>query len=76
QQGDDAGATLLRTRIGDIAAEVARLTMALEGPDSPIKAILEAEPHRIANGGATATSPPTLVDRIRALQAQSPRAPD
>ncbi len=69
--GGDADTALLRERIGDIAAEVARLTMTLEGPDSPIKAILEAEPRRTANGGAAAASPPTLVDRIRALQAQA-----
>jgi chromosome segregation ATPase len=31
---------LLRERINDVAAEVARLTAALEGPDSPIDALL------------------------------------
>src|SRR6202034_4724214 len=31
---------LLRERINDVAAEVARLTAALEGPDSPIEAML------------------------------------
>ncbi len=31
---------LLRERINDVAAEVARLTAALEGPDSPIESIL------------------------------------
>jgi chromosome segregation ATPase len=31
---------LLRERINDVAAEVARLTAALEGPDSPIEALL------------------------------------
>ena len=31
---------LLRERINDVAAEVARLTAALEGPNSPIEAIL------------------------------------
>ena len=34
---------LLRERINDVAAEVARLTVALEGPDSPIEAILAGE---------------------------------
>jgi chromosome segregation ATPase len=35
---------LLRERINDVAAEVARLTAALEGPGSPIEAILAAAP--------------------------------
>ena len=35
--------SLLRERINDVAAEVARLASALEGPDSPIDAILAAE---------------------------------
>jgi len=34
---------LLRERINDVAAEVARLTAALEGPGSPIESILAAE---------------------------------
>ena len=34
---------LLRERINDIAAEVARLTLALEGPGSPIEALLAEE---------------------------------
>ena len=33
---------LLRERINDVAAEVARLTAALEGPGSPIEAMLAA----------------------------------
>ena len=35
---------LLRERINDIAAEIARLTVALEGADSPIEAMLASEP--------------------------------
>ena len=35
---------LLRERINDIAAEVAKLAMQLEGPNSPIEAMLAAEP--------------------------------
>ena len=35
---------LLRERINDIAAEIARLTVALEGQDSPIEAMLAGEP--------------------------------
>ena len=76
---------LLRERINDIAAEVAKLAMQLEGPHSAIDAILSAEPAaaRAGNGaananGATATSaaPPggTLAERIRALQAHASRA--
>ena len=38
---------LLRERINDIAAEIARLTVALEGADSPIEAMLaERAGHR------------------------------
>jgi chromosome segregation ATPase len=50
---------LLRERINDVAAEVARLTAALEGPDSPIDALLSASTHDLnvaaaqANGGST-----------------------
>ncbi|RTL48293.1 MAG: hypothetical protein EKK40_17430 [Bradyrhizobiaceae bacterium] len=75
---------LLRERINDIAAEVARLAVTLEGPDSPIEAILAAEPAKpaisaIVSGAAntnTAASEPqgTLAQRIRALQAQASRA--
>ncbi len=46
---------VMRERINDVAAEVARLTAVLEGPSSPIEAILarEAGPARgIANGTA------------------------
>ncbi len=74
---------LLRERINDIATEVARLTMVLEGPGSPIEAML-AEPAqreaehgmaaRAAEGGPT-TEPNegSLADRIRALQARASR---
>lgn len=64
---------LLRERINDIAAEVANLALTLEGPDSPIKAILAADiaaPAKPANGAAPA-APATLADRIRALQART-----
>ena len=37
---------LLRERINDVAAEVARLASALEGPNSPIEALLAAETSR------------------------------
>lgn len=73
EQADNAA---LRERINDIAAEVARLTMTLEGPDSPIHAILEAEPaHATTNGSPAVALQQTLADRIRALQAQTTRRP-
>jgi chromosome segregation ATPase len=73
---------LLRERINDIAAEVAKLAIQLEGPNSPIEALLEADPAKPANGAvigaAPAGSPPegggTLAERIRALQAHASRA--
>ncbi len=43
---DYADNALLRERINDVAAEVARLTMELEGPNSPIEAILAKESDR------------------------------
>jgi chromosome segregation ATPase len=68
---------LLRERINDIAAEVARLTMALEGPNSPIESILSSA-STPANGADAAkdrgeTPPGNLADRIRALQGRASR---
>jgi chromosome segregation ATPase len=80
---------LLRERINDIAAEVAKLAMTLEGPNSAIDAILAAEPvppsialkpanDRPANGAAAdnvvVPIGGTLADRIRALQSHASRA--
>jgi chromosome segregation ATPase len=78
--------SLLRERINDVAAEVARLASSLEGPNSTIEAILAAEE---ARDRAAMTTPVTvhgdvelpsegagsgsLADRIRALQSQSTR---
>jgi chromosome segregation ATPase len=81
---------LLRERINDVAAEVARLASALEGPDSPIDAILAAETARdratsgviAANANVEMAGAPAeggnLADRIRALQhaSRSPNADD
>ncbi len=51
---------LLRERINDVAAEVARLASALEGPNSPIDAILAAETERDrAGAGRPATATPS-----------------
>jgi chromosome segregation ATPase len=68
---------LLRERINDIAAEIARLTMALEGPGSPIEAILA---NAAANGAAAGpgrggAAGGNLADRIRALQNRASRVP-
>ncbi|MSO68637.1 MAG: hypothetical protein EXQ82_12775 [Pseudolabrys sp.] len=78
---------MLRERINDVAAEVARLASALEGPDSPIDAILAAETARdrasggivAAIGGAKLSEAPSangnLADRIRALRTHASRLP-
>jgi chromosome segregation ATPase len=77
---------LLRERINDVAAEVARLASALEGPNSPIHAILATEIARDeASNGAPAShgevavteaggpGSGNLADRIRALQSHASR---
>jgi chromosome segregation ATPase len=68
---------LLRERINDVAAEVARLASALEGPNSPIDAILadRALPASSVDDrdSVEPTSNGNLADRIRALQAQATR---
>jgi chromosome segregation ATPase len=95
QQAESSWATermenaLLRERINDIAAEVAKLAMQLEGPNSAIEAMLAAEPaapktpakpaNDIAGHGAAAPVGPsegggTLAERIRALQSHASRA--
>jgi chromosome segregation ATPase len=94
QQAESSWATermenaLLRERINDIAAEVAKLAMQLEGPNSAIDAILAAEPVAPpiapkpandvpADNGTTGNVVPmggTLADRIRALQSHASRA--
>ena len=55
---------LLRERINDVAAEVARLTAALEGPDSPIDAMLAANVHDLGLAAVPANgSPPIAMGR-------------
>ncbi len=69
---------LLRERINDIAAEIARLTMALEGPGSPIEAILATAPASNGAGAGQGHGAPAggnLADRIRALQRRASRVP-
>ena len=79
---------LLRERINDIAAEVAKLAIQLEGPNSAIEAMLvAAEPStpakpapKPANDNVAAPTAPaeisggTLAERIRALQSHASRA--
>jgi chromosome segregation ATPase len=90
QQAESSWATermenaLLRERINDIAAEVAKLAMQLEGPNSPIEAMLSEElaaPAMTAkpvNGATASGGVPegggTLAERIRALQSHASRA--
>jgi chromosome segregation ATPase len=73
---------VLRERINDVAAEVARLTATLEGPDSPIATILESSRAPVASGAngasASAAARPgeargSLADRITALQGRAAR---
>jgi chromosome segregation ATPase len=71
---------LMRERINDVAAEVARMASRLEGPNSPIDAILAAETarDRAATDQAGAELEPAsgdLADRIRALQGHASRVP-
>jgi len=71
---------VLRERIDEVAAEVVRLTAALEGPGSPIEALLNAERPAAGSGNGPSIasrageSKGTLADRIRALQARAARA--
>jgi chromosome segregation ATPase len=92
QQAESSWATermenaLLRERINDIAAEVAKLAIQLEGPNSPIEAMLAADPaapKTPAKPANDVTGAPlmgategggTLADRIRALQSHASRA--
>jgi chromosome segregation ATPase len=80
---------LLRERINDVAAEVARLTATLEGPGSPIESMLAVEASTAGrgtsdvkstrndaaaeNGDSAPESKNTLADRIRALQSTASR---
>jgi len=48
---------LLRERINDVAAEVARLTAALEGPGSTIVSMLAVDAPALSQGGVQAAAP-------------------
>ena len=63
---------LLRERINDVAAEVARLTAVLEGPGSPIESMLAVEA-AAASGMATA-QPAMASERRRRRSAMRRRA--
>jgi len=71
---------VLREHIDEVAAEVARLTATLEGPDSPIETILNAGRSAAPAGNGQPIAPRageakgTLADRIRALQGRASRA--
>jgi hypothetical protein len=69
-QGERRDTAVLREQINDIAAEMVRMTAALEGPDSPINAALKSEEGRPAPVAANRDpdAPISLADRVRALQ--------
>jgi chromosome segregation ATPase len=77
---------LLRERINDVAAEVAKLAVTLEGPNSPIEAILAKAPSAaptalkvanapvlVASDVSADTEKGSLADRMRALQNRASR---
>ena len=59
---------LLREQINDLAAEVVNLTMALDGPDSPIRKALTQPASGQPRGFSQADAIVSLADRVRALQ--------
>jgi hypothetical protein len=69
-----AESAVMRERINDVAAEVARLTAVLEGPGSPIEAILAGEAglahsgpaHAAPNGASERGNGETLLGAITA----------
>jgi chromosome segregation ATPase len=72
---------VLRERINDVAAEVARLTSVLEGPGSPIDAMLATAP-AVPLAPTAAAAPRngesargSLADRMRALQSRASQVP-
>jgi hypothetical protein len=61
--------TVMRDRIAELAAEMARITSLIEGPGNPIEAILAESARPAGNGaGNGAGANGSLTDRIRALQ--------
>jgi chromosome segregation ATPase len=80
-QQDAEATTLVRDRVNTVAAEVARLTAALEGPESPIATLISnsSDGHGAngkgasGKGGSAGKQNGTLADRIRALQSSAAR---
>jgi chromosome segregation ATPase len=76
-QHEAEATTLVRDRVNTVAAEVARLTAALDGPDSPIATLIANGSGHGANGsgkaGSAGEQKGTLADRIRALQSSAAR---
>jgi hypothetical protein len=77
---------VLRERINDVAAEVARLTSVLEGPGSTIETMLAGAPTTVPLAPAAATAATadkrngesargSLADRMRALQTRASQLP-
>ncbi len=85
RQAEDAWASermenaVLRERINDVAAEVAKLAVTIEGPNSTIAEIMSAAPAENATPASTGgmingDAGGTLASRIRALQHHASRA--
>jgi chromosome segregation ATPase len=75
-QQEAESTTLVRERVNTVAAEVARLTAALEGPESPVATLISHGTNGSgASGkdGSAGEQKGTLADRIRALQASAAR---
>jgi chromosome segregation ATPase len=78
-QQEAEAASLVRDRVSGVAAEVARLTAALEGPGSPIATMISnGTGGHGTNGagdkaGSAGEQKGTLADRIRALQSSVSR---
>jgi chromosome segregation ATPase len=75
---------VLRERINDVAAEVARLTSVLEGPGSTIETMLAGATTAVPLAAAAAAAPEkrngesargSLADRMRALQSRASQLP-
>lgn len=67
---------VLRERINDIAAEVAKLAITLEGPDSPIEAILAVEARTPEQSFAQGIAPAAGAAIPSAANANRPVTPD
>ena len=63
--GERRQSAILREQMNELAAEVVRLTAALEGPNSPINAALGSPDEADNDAG---NRPSSLADKVRALQ--------